>query len=192
MKQKIWNVPNALTICRVVLVPLFMAAVIVAPDTPVWRVVAAALFILISLTDMLDGRIARARGLVTDFGKFLDPLADKLLIIGALVALLYRYREPLGDVLVWVTFLVVLRELAVTSLRLIAAGSSGKVIAANLWGKMKTFSQMVTVCVILLEPVVLTPVLHTPENLFSYAMLAVMCVATVGSGITYFVGYLKK
>ena len=186
-----WNLPNCLTILRVIFVPVFMLIVLLPPDLPVWRCVACAVFIAISLTDMFDGKIARKRGLVTDFGKFLDPLADKFLILGALLALMHKYDAKLGGLLVWVTLVVILRELAVTSLRLVAVSKSGKVIAASIWGKMKTCSQMVAICVVLLEPVVLTPLLHTPDTVFSVITLVFMTFATLFSGIDYFVKFLK-
>ena len=135
-----WNVPNILTVIRVILVPFFMLTVLLPGDENLWRVIAAAFFMLISFTDMLDGKIARKYNLVTDFGKFLDPLADKFLVLGALLALLKKYSADLGDLLVWVTLVVILRELAVTSLRLVAVNKSGKVIAASIWGKLKTVS----------------------------------------------------
>lgn len=191
MKNSNWNLPNILTILRVLLVPVFMLCVLISPDLPVWRWVACLVFIAISLTDMLDGKIARKRGLITDFGKFLDPLADKFLILGALLALMHKYDAALGGMLVWVTLVVILRELAVTSLRLVAVSKSGTVIAASIWGKLKTCSQMVSICVVLLEPVVLTPFLHTPDCLFSYITLGFMTFATLFSGIDYFVKFLR-
>ncbi|MBQ5808134.1 MAG: CDP-alcohol phosphatidyltransferase family protein, partial [Clostridia bacterium] len=110
-----WNVPNILTVIRVILVPFFMLTVLLPGESAMWRIIAAAVFALISFTDMLDGKIARKYNLVTDFGKFLDPLADKFLVLGALLALLKKYSAELGDLLVWVTLVVILRELAVTS-----------------------------------------------------------------------------
>ena len=86
-----WNIPNILTVIRVILVPFFMLTVLIPGDAAMWRIIAAAFFALISFTDMLDGKIARKYNLVTDFGKFLDPLADKFLVLGALLALLKKY-----------------------------------------------------------------------------------------------------
>lgn len=122
------NLPNRLTVVRVLLVPVFMAFLTVPPlydavgDTAA-RLAAACIFIIASLTDMLDGKIARKRGLVTDFGKFMDPLADKLMVFGALLAVLFYSFATKGDTLfsrifVWAAFIVMLRELAVTSMRL--------------------------------------------------------------------------
>ena len=186
-----WNLPNVLTVIRVILVPFFMLTVLIPGESAVWRIIAAAVFALISFTDMLDGKIARKYNLVTDFGKFLDPLADKFLVLGALLALLKKYSAELGDLLVWVTLVVILRELAVTSLRLVAVNKSGKVIAASIWGKLKTVSQMVAIICVFLEPVIITPYIDTPAYLLSYITLVFMMVTTIFSGVDYFVKFLK-
>lgn len=129
------NLPNKLTTLRVVMIPLFLLALY--QD---WWLCALLLFALASATDALDGHIARSRGLITDFGKFMDPLADKLLVTAALIAFVERLNVP-G----WVVFLIIARELAITGLRTIAAGK-GIVMAADKWGKVKTVSQMVWIC----------------------------------------------
>lgn len=129
------NLPNKLTTLRVVMIPLFLLALY--QD---WWLAALILFALASVTDALDGHIARSQGLVTDFGKFMDPLADKLLVTSALLAFV-----ELLDVPGWVVFLIIARELAITGLRTIAAGK-GVVMAADKWGKVKTASQMVWIC----------------------------------------------
>jgi len=149
------------------------------------RIIASALFIITALTDMLDGKIARKRNLVTNFGKFLDPVADKLLIIGSYLALMVKYREDavLNQVMFWALFIVITREIAVTSLRMIV--SNDVVIPANIWGKCKTVSQMICVCVILLEPIVLPGMLMIP----SYTLIAVSTLLTVISGFSYFKAY---
>ena len=126
------NLPNKLTTARVVMIPLFLVAVYQG-----WWLAALVIFALASITDALDGHIARSRGLVTDFGKFMDPLADKLLVTAALMVFVDLLEVP-G----WVVFLIVARELAITGLRTIAAGK-GVVMAADKWGKVKTASQMV-------------------------------------------------
>ena len=193
MKKKYLNLPNVLTMLRIVLVPVCMALVIFLPDTLGAALTAAAVFLLISLTDLLDGYIARKYHMVTDFGKFLDPIADKILILGVFVAVLAKTANTLfGALLVWVVFLILFRELAVTSLRLLLAGREGKVVSASLFGKIKTVSQMIAVCVFLLEPPLLTPALGTPDRLFSYLFLAVVSVTTLGSGIQYFLVNLRK
>lgn len=129
------NLPNKLTTARVVMIPLFLLALYQGQ----W-LAALVLFALASVTDALDGHIARSRGLVTDFGKFMDPLADKLLVTSALIAFVELLRVP-G----WVVFLIIARELAITGLRTLAAGK-GVVLAADKWGKIKTVTQMVWIC----------------------------------------------
>lgn len=189
------NLPNKLTIARVIMVPVFMVFLIfpILPETPS-RLIAAGIFILASLTDMLDGKIARKYNLITDLGKFLDPLADKLLVFGGMLSMLVHNREDalFLDIFVWVVFLFLVRELGVTSLRLIAASSRGKVIAAAMLGKIKTVSQMITMLMLLLEPVLITPYLPLPANLLSYICMAVMTVMTVWSGAQYFVSYFHS
>ena len=202
-KQKM-NLPNRLTVLRMLMVPVFMAVMLLPigdlmPDSLGWwlpRVIAAVVFILSSLTDMLDGKIARKHNLVTDFGKFLDPLADKTLVIGALLACCITYRDEIGWVLGWVTFIVIFREFAVTSMRLVAVNTSGVVVAASMLGKIKTVSQIVGICFILLEPVILAPVVQMflpvyPDYFCSYICMAVLTFTTAMSGIDYIKSYWK-
>lgn len=140
------NLPNKLTVLRILLVPFFVAALLI--DFPLNNLVALALFGAASLTDMFDGKIARKRGLITDFGKFADPLADKILVISALLCFV-----QLGLCDCVAVIIVLFREFVVTSIRLIAA-AKGKVIAANMWGKVKTVTQIVaTVCVLVMQTV---------------------------------------
>ena len=194
MKEQM-NLPNRLTIARVILIPFFMIFLIFPILPEVWtRIVSAAIFILASLTDMLDGMIARKFHLVTDFGKFLDPLADKLLVFGGMLGILAHNAADIVFVrlFVWVIFVFMLRELAVTSLRLIAVNRSGKVIAANWLGKLKTISQMLMMIALLLEPVVIpasSPI--AGMNLISYILMAVMTALTVLSGVGYFVAFFR-
>ena len=129
------NRPNKLTTLRVAMIPLFLLALYGG-----YWLLALVLFALASITDMLDGHIARSRGMVTDFGKFMDPLADKLLVTSALIAFV-----ELMDVPGWIVFCIIARELAVTGLRTLAAGK-GVVMAADKWGKLKTVTQMVWLC----------------------------------------------
>lgn len=131
------NLPNKLTLLRIILVPFFVAALLI--DFPLHNLIALALFAAASVTDLLDGKIARKRGLVTDFGKFADPLADKILVLAALLCFV---QNGLCDCVA--VILVLLREFSVTSVRLIAA-ANGKVIAANIWGKVKTVTQMIAI-----------------------------------------------
>ena len=198
MKKSKLNVPNTLSLLRVLMVPLFIAAIIFMNDDAtfgIWgRIVPAIIFALTGLTDMLDGKIARKYNLVTDFGKFIDPLADKFMVFGALIAILTSYGY-IADIFVWVSAVVILRELAITSLRLVVAGKSGIVIAASWWGKVKTATQIVAICIIILEPVVFgklyelmgTTTWETP--IASYVAMAAILITTVGSGLSYIRAY---
>ena len=141
------NLPNKLTVARILLVPFFVAALLI--DFPLNNLAALALFGAASITDLLDGKIARKQGLITDFGKFADPLADKILVISALLCFV-----QLGLCDCVAVIIVLFREFTVTSIRLIAA-SKGKVIAANIWGKVKTVTQMVAIICILVMQIVL-------------------------------------
>lgn len=131
------NTPNKLTIARIIATPVFMAALMI--NFPFHYAVALVLFILASLTDMLDGKMARKYNLVTNFGKFLDPLADKMLTTSAFLGFI---ALGIGYEVTWITFIVLFREFAISSVRLVSVSSGGKVIAANIWGKLKTVSQM--------------------------------------------------
>ena len=137
------NLPNKLTILRIILVPFFIATILI--DFPLHYLVSGIIFGIASVTDSLDGRIARSQNLITDFGKFADPLADKILVISALVCFLQT--GLLGAYGAIPVVIVLFREFAVSGIRLVAA-SSGKVVAANIWGKVKTVSQMVGIALI--------------------------------------------
>ena len=132
---------NKLTSVRMILVPVFLAFLIIAPIQNFWA--AIAVFILASLTDLLDGHIARKYNQISDFGKFLDPIADKILTIAAFVGMV-----EIGLASSWVAIIIITREFMVTGLRLIAA-SDGNVIAAGIWGKAKTVSQMAAIIIVL-------------------------------------------
>ena len=210
--SKIMNVPNMLSLLRVLLVPVFFAALIGMREGGVAGVIVPAIiYALTAATDALDGKIARKYGLVTDFGKFIDPLADKFMVLGSMIAILtkaalavnemhedylftngyndYLVREKTFAIIFASLFLVVLfRELAVTSMRLVVAGKRVKVdLAANLMGKLKTVSQMVGTVVIIIEPAI---PFFCENHILSYVCMAVMAVTTVVSGINYFRGYL--
>ena len=144
------NLPNKLTLLRIILVPFFIIAMLV--NFPFHYLVAGCIFGVASVTDTLDGKIARSRNLVTDFGKFADPLADKILVLTALVCFLQV--GLLGSFGAIPVIIVLFREFAVSGIRL-GAASSGKVVAANIWGKIKTVSQMVGISVIFAMQVVL-------------------------------------
>ena len=193
MKNRILNVPNTLSLLRVVLVPFFLAAALYLKDFGIWgKIVPCAIFLVASLTDLLDGKIARKYGLITDFGKFIDPLADKFMVFGALVAILVTDPTIL-DAFVWVATVVIFRELAITSLRLVIAGKSGKVLAAAWWGKVKTCTQVAAIAVIFLEPVPAMLGWSVPVfewRILSYTLMGLMTVATVGSFVDYLLKYI--
>ena len=131
------NTPNKLTIARIIATPVFMAALMI--EFPYHYTAALLLFAGASLTDMIDGKMARKYGLITDFGKFLDPLADKMLTTAAFLGFI---KMGIGWQVTWIAFIVLFREFLISSLRLVVVSSGGKVIAANIWGKCKTISQM--------------------------------------------------
>lgn len=137
------NLPNKLTMLRILLVPVFVVFVSLNNDvTCQW--IALSIFITASITDLLDGRIARSRNLVTNFGKLMDPIADKLLVMSALVMMVEQNRMP-G----WVCMLMLAREFIISGFRLVVS-TKGKVIAAGIWGKLKTISQMIYIPMALL------------------------------------------
>jgi CDP-diacylglycerol--glycerol-3-phosphate 3-phosphatidyltransferase len=185
------NLPNKLTIMRIILVPFCMFFIAFnfcqANETLhlVFSIVALVLFVITSLTDMLDGKIARKYNLVTDFGKFLDPVADKLLIIGSYLALLVKHADNKFYLtfMFWCLFIIFFRELAVTSLRMIV--SSKVVIAADIFGKIKTVSQMAAVVIAIIEPVFCKYVFNT-NSIATYVIVGISAVATLVSGLNYF------
>ena len=138
------NLPNKLTMFRVILIPFFVLFMLV-DITNVDKWIALAIFIIASLTDLLDGRIARKYNLVTNFGKFMDPLADKLLVCSALICLVEMAKIPS-----WMVIIIIAREFIISGFRLIAA-DNGVVIAANYWGKFKTTFQMVMICLLIAD-----------------------------------------
>lgn len=187
------NLPNQLTLLRVLMIPLFIVALMVLPY-PMGPLVGAAVYALASVTDALDGHLARKNNQITDFGKFLDPLADKMLVISALVIL-----QHMGLIHPIFTVIIIARELMVTSIRLIAASSEGKVIAAGWWGKAKTVTQMISTILLMVEPVLLgeaefkwnLPLLcgTAPETtaVFGTILLYGAVALTIISGVDYLV-----
>ena len=140
------NLPNKLTIIRVCLIPFFACGLLIDHgNNYTMRIVANVLFIAASLTDLFDGRIARKYNLVTNFGKFMDPLADKLLVCSALICLI-----ELGQLPAWVVIIIISREFIISGFRLVAS-DSGIVIAASYWGKFKTVSQMFMIIFLILD-----------------------------------------
>jgi CDP-diacylglycerol--glycerol-3-phosphate 3-phosphatidyltransferase len=154
------------------------------------RIICAAIFLITAFTDTLDGKIARKYGLITDFGKFMDPLADKFMVFGACLCILVKYNY-LQSVFIWAAAIVMFRELAVTSLRLVVCGKDGLVIAASWLGKVKTVTQTVCILAVILEPVILPFKPFTEYHLLSYITIAAMTVMTVWSGIDYMSKYWK-
>ncbi len=200
------NLPNKLTVLRLCLVPVLLIVGMLSESIIpfyVSCVVCAVLFIGTSVTDMLDGKIARKHGLITDFGKFLDPVADKFMVIGALFVILYKF-ENLKTIMIFTLIIVVFRELAVTSMRLVVSTGEGIVIAANSLGKIKTVSQIVAISTVFLEPVVqaiakLIAELITGDTLawrtdiipLTWASILFSVVMTVWSGVNYIKSYWK-
>ena len=183
------NLPNKLTLIRMFLAPIYLALMLI--EFPYHYIVALAVFSIASLTDMLDGKIARKNNLITVFGKLLDPLADKMLTTAALLAFM---RE--GWCSIWIVMIVLTREFAVAGVRLIAT-AQGIVIPANYWGKAKTVSQMVfTIVIMFLAELDATFDIFANAGWFTLArvsniMLWITAVLTVVSGITYFVDSKK-
>ena len=194
MKKTALNLPNTLSFIRVLLVPVFVATLLFMRDIPLWgMIVPAIVYIITGLTDMLDGKIARKYNLITDFGKFIDPLADKFMVLSSMIAILVwmilRGETTLALVFVWVVLIILLRELGVTSLRLVVAGNSGIVVAASLLGKIKTVSQMVGTVALIIEPVIPLPI-FSEYHVLSYFFMAVMAFTTLFSGLDYLKAYL--
>lgn len=138
------NLPNKLTMFRVILIPFFVVFMLV-DITSVDKWIALVIFIVASLTDLLDGKIARKYNLVTNFGKFMDPLADKLLVCSALICLVALNRIP-----AWIVIVIIAREFIISGFRLIAS-DNGVVIAASYWGKFKTTFQMLMICLMIAD-----------------------------------------
>lgn len=172
---------------------MFIAYPVFGSENVMWsRIIALSIFILAAITDFLDGTIARKKGLVTTFGKFMDPLADKFMIFGAYVSICFSdYALDFGEssivpaavlknVAFWATIVVIFRELAITSMRLVLSNNSGIVVAANKLGKIKTVTQFVSVIIILLEPIALP--LGGFLSLFS---ILIMVFFTIWSGVNY-------
>ena len=174
------NLPNKLTMLRVLLIPVFMVC---AANR--WMLAAGIIFAAASLTDYFDGHLARKNNLVTDFGKFADPLADKLLTT---VAFLYMMRD--GVCSIWVVAVILAREFAVAGVRMVAAAGS-KVIAANMWGKVKTALQMLTICFYYFGYAAEAAFSAHPERsvfatqVISYVLCWVVAAVTLISGVKY-------
>ena len=166
------NVANVLTVVRILLVPVFVVCLFAGGT--VWRLVALAAFCVASLTDLLDGRLARSRGLVTDFGKIADPIADKALTGAALISL-----SVLGELSWWVTALILVREFGVTALRFAVIRRG--VIAASPGGKLKTLLQVIAICLYVL------PASLSPPDVVKQVVMAAAVVVTLVTGADYVV-----
>ena len=164
------NLPNKLTVTRVILIPFFVFALLYqGGENQTFRWVAAAVFIVASLTDLLDGKIARKYNLVTNFGKFMVPLADKLLVCSALICLIELRQLP-----AWMVIIIISREFIISGFRLVAS-DNGIVIAASYWGKFKTTFQMIAVILLIVN----LPALTLITNLCVWAALVLTVVSLV-------------
>ena len=186
------NTPNKLTVARMIATPVFMAVMLISFKHH--YLVSMLLFIVASLTDMWDGKMARKNNMVTDFGKFMDPLADKMLTTSAFLGFMYIYGcTDLSWQIVVITFIVLFREFAVSSIRLVAVTAGGKVVAANMWGKCKTVSQMVAIIFALAvfslnDFVTLSPELFNIFNIIIMIFFWISAALCVISGAIYIWG----
>ena len=165
------NLPNKLTIFRVILIPFFVVFLLAPYFEGFGNYIALAIFIVASITDFLDGKIARKYNLVTNFGKFMDPLADKLLVCSALICLI-----SLSRISAWVVIIIIAREFIISGFRLIAA-DNGVVIAASYWGKFKTASQMITVILLVLN--IRNSFFQVLGTVFIYISLALTVISLI-------------
>ena len=182
------NLPNKLTMARVVMIPVFVVLFLLKDRSAVLVIAAIAVFVAASLTDMLDGKIARKRNLVTNFGKFADPLADKLLVCSALICLLYFHLIP-----VWAGIVIVAREFIISGFRLVAA-EKGVVLAASMTAKVKTTVQMImTISLMVTEFVRMLPalpvfhVILTVLSVLNWILIIAAVILTVVSLAEYLV-----
>ena len=172
------NLPNKLTVLRICMIPFFVAALHYENGADqTMRIIANVIFITASLTDLLDGKIARKYGLVTNFGKFMDPLADKLLVCSALICLI-----QLGQLPAWVVIVIISREFIISGFRLVAA-DNGIVIAASYWGKFKTVFQMTAVVLLIFN--------IPPLSVLTSAVLWIAVILTVVSLVDYVAKNIK-
>ena len=164
------NLPNKLTVLRVLMIPFFVVFMLmdIVPGMDKW--IALAIFVIASLTDLLDGKIARKYNLVTNFGKFMDPLADKLLVSSAMICLVEMGRLP-----AWIVIIIISREFIISGFRLVAS-DSGIVIAASYWGKFKTVFQMVMVIVMIMD---LGPSFALVETILIYVALILTVISLI-------------
>lgn len=189
------NLPNKLTIFRIILVPIIViVSLINIPGTflgvPMNMVIMDIIFIIASITDKLDGYIARSKNQVTTFGKFLDPIADKILVLAAMIILVEAEKLP-----AWIPIIVLFREFVVSGYRLIAVEKNGKVVAANIWGKLKTVTQMIAIILMFIDAnkygAIFTGNLTgwpLTLNLITTLLMTISVIATIFSGYEYIKG----
>ena len=189
------NLANKFTIFRIILVPIILIIPLLNISGDLWGIpltylIIDIIFIIASLTDKLDGYIARSRNQITNFGKFLDPIADKILVIVAMLILVEAGRLP-----AWIPAIVVIREFVVSGYRLVAVEKKGKVIAASIWGKIKTATQMVGLIIAFIDvnsfgAIFKGELIGLPFaiNLLTTVLLGISVIATIFSGIDYLKG----
>ncbi len=186
------NLPNKLTVMRILLVPILVIISMIDFPVELWNIplgyiLADIIFIIAAITDKIDGYLARKNNQVTTFGKFLDPIADKILVVSALIILVER-----GTIPAWIPIIIVFREFLVSGYRLIASQQNGKVIAANKWGKLKTVTQMIAIILTLIDVNQIGSIFTKSLTGFSFVLnlldtlLMFICViATIFSGYEY-------
>lgn len=186
------NLPNKLTIFRIILVPIMIIIPFLGIkgeifNIPITCIIIDLIFIIASITDQLDGHIARSRNQITTFGKFLDPIADKVLVVTAMIILVEMGRLP-----AWIPSIVVFREFIVSGYRLVAVQSNGNVIAANIWGKIKTVTQMIAIILAFIDINQYGAIFIKELTAFSFALnltttliMTISVIATIFSGWEY-------
>ena len=189
------NLANKLTVFRIILVPVMMLVPVLGLNQELWGIpltylIIDLIFIIASITDKVDGYIARSRNQITTFGKFLDPIADKILVIVAMLMLVGSGKTPY-----WIPAIVVIREFMVSGYRLVAVQKNGNVIAASIWGKIKTATQMVGLILAFVDKNVFGAIFTSNLTGFDFAlnlivtiMLSISVVATIVSGVDYLKG----
>ena len=189
------NLANKLTVFRIILVPVMMLVPVLGLNQELWGIpltylIIDLIFIIASITDKLDGYIARSRNQITTFGKFLDPIADKILVIVAMLMLVGSGKIPY-----WIPAIVVIREFMVSGYRLVEVQKNGNVIAASIWGKIKTATQMVGLILAFVDKNVFGAIFTSNLTGFDFAlnlivtiMLSISVVATIVSGVDYLKG----
>lgn len=192
------NLPNKLTIFRIILVPIMVIIPFLGIsgnifNIPIQNLIIIAIFAIASYTDHLDGKIARKHNIVTTFGKFADPLADKILVLSAMLMLVENQKLP-----AWIPIIVLAREFVVSGYRLIAVEKGGQVIAASIWGKIKTATQMVAIILAFLDLNYFGAFINTSLtgyslviNVFSTTLMFISTIAAIFSGIDYLKGSKK-